>query len=65
MTKFPNTIEIIVRYSDLFHYQTGVRITWGLPLVWYQRIWRWLLRRNYRVARVDFDRSMLVVARCR
>ncbi len=60
------TIEITLACrADLLQWRPGDPITWEMRHAWYRRVWRWLMRRNWRVARIDFDREMLIVERCR
>jgi hypothetical protein len=61
----PIVITLATR-AALFAYPPGTRIEWRLPRANLRtRIWRWLTKQNYRVARVDFEAEALVVERCR
>jgi hypothetical protein len=60
------TIEITLPCrASLLYWPVGQRVTWQIRNAWYRRVWRWLMRRNWRVARIDFERELLVVERCR
>lgn len=60
------TIEItFATRAALLHFRIGERVTWEPRQVWHRRVWRWLMRQNWRVARIDFERESIVVEHCR
>lgn len=51
--------------ADALAFVPGMRVEWRPPATRWERVWRWLTRRNYRVAKVDAGRCSITVERCR
>lgn len=49
---------------DAYHYVRGMRVAIDSPR-WYVRIWRWIVKRNLRVASVDYERPGVTLEFCR